>query len=328
MLGEPLLLYLSVEEMEMGSMVAQIDQKNGKEHTVYYLSKKLLECKTRYTPLEKTCTALVWVTKRLRHYMLLHPIQLISRMDPIKYLFEKPVLAGRMARWLLLLSEFNITYVNQKSVKGRVVSDHLAAHLVELDSRPMEVLFPDEDLACMEEEECKDWWQLYFDGATNQRGYGARILLITPEDLYLPSAFRLEFPCTNNIAEYEACVIGLEADIALGIKKLKVYGDLSIVICQTQVRWKKKDEMLKPYQELLEGRIKNFEEITFEYLSRVNNKFADALATLASMVECSSNAQIRPFLVDKQCEPAYEESVNALTADGKEWFTPIIDFIR
>ncbi|XP_043710327.1 uncharacterized protein LOC122659261 [Telopea speciosissima] len=192
----------------------------------------------------------------------------------------------------------------------------------------MEDLFPDEDLACMEEEECKDWWQLYFDGSANQRGYRARILLIILEDLYLPSAFRLEFPCTNNIAEYEACVIGLEAAIALEIKKLKVYGDLSIIICQTQGKWKMKDEKLKPYQEHLERIIKNFEEITFKYLPRVNNRFADALATLTLMVECSSDTRIRPLLVDKRCEPAYEESVKVLIADGKIWFAPIIDFIR
>ncbi|XP_043725680.1 uncharacterized protein LOC122672253 [Telopea speciosissima] len=46
------------------------------------------------------------------------------------------------------------------------------------------------------------------------------------------------------------------------------------------------------------------------------------------MVECSSDTQIRPFLVDKRCEPAYEESVTVLIADGKVWFTPIVDFIK
>ncbi|XP_043700784.1 uncharacterized protein LOC122651457 [Telopea speciosissima] len=116
--------------------------------------------------------------------------------------------------------------------------------------------------------------------------------------------------------------------MALEIKKLKVYGDSSIVICKTQGKWKTEDEKLKPYQEHLEGIIKNFEKITFEYLPRVNNRFADALATLASMVECSLDTQIRPFLVDKRCEPVYEESMNVLTVDGKIWFAPIIDFIR
>ncbi|XP_043725622.1 uncharacterized protein LOC122672190 [Telopea speciosissima] len=116
--------------------------------------------------------------------------------------------------------------------------------------------------------------------------------------------------------------------MALEIKKLRVYGDSSIVICQTEGKWKTKDEKLKPYQEHLENLIKSFDEITFEYLPRDNNKFTDALATLAAMVECTPNTQVRPFLVDRRHEPAYKESINALTTDGRLWSAPIIDFIR
>ncbi|XP_043687573.1 uncharacterized protein LOC122638790 [Telopea speciosissima] len=74
--------------------------------------------------------------------------------------------------------------------------------------------------------------------------------------------------------------------------------------------------------------IKSFEEITFEYLPRVNNRFTDGLATLASMVECSPDAQILPFLADRRCKTTYKESLNALTTNERTWFTPIIDFIR
>ncbi|XP_043725641.1 uncharacterized protein Mb2253c-like [Telopea speciosissima] len=200
-----------------------------------------------------------------------------------------------MAKWSLLLSEFDITYVNYKSIKGRAISDYLATYPTGVDSQLLEDSFPNEDLAYVEEEDCKDWWQLYFDGATNQRGYGVGILLITPDDLYLPSSFQLEFPCTNNITEYEACAIGLKAAMALEIKKLRVYGDSSIVIYQTQGKWKTKDEKLKPYQEHLENLIKNFDEITFEYLLRDNNRYIDALATLASMVECTPDTQVLFF---------------------------------
>ncbi|XP_043710397.1 uncharacterized protein LOC122659340 [Telopea speciosissima] len=279
----------------MGSMMMQQDQKSGEEHAVYYLSKKLLEYETRYTPLEKTCTALVWETKRLRHYIIAHQIQLISRMDPIKYFFEKPALTGMMVKWLLLLSEFDITYVNQKSIKGRAISDYLAGYPTRVDSQLLEDSFSDEYLTYVEDEDCEDWWQLYFDGIANQRRYGARMLLITLDDLYLPSAFRLEFPCTNNIAEYEACAIGLKAAMAIEIKKLRVYGDSSIIICQTQGKWKTKDAKLKPYQEHLEKLIKSFDEINFEYLLRDNNSFANALATLASMVECTPNTHVCPI---------------------------------
>lgn len=70
----------------------------------------MTDYETRYTNLEKTCLALVWATRKLRHYMLSYPVQLIARMNlPKKSFFEKPVLTGGTARWLLILSEFDIT---------------------------------------------------------------------------------------------------------------------------------------------------------------------------------------------------------------------------
>ena len=97
-------------------MLAQEDEF-GVERAVYYLSKKMTGYELNYTLLEKTCWALVWTTKRLRHYMLSRHIRLTSRMDLIKYLFEKPALVGRMARWLLLLAKFDLNFIICKSVK-------------------------------------------------------------------------------------------------------------------------------------------------------------------------------------------------------------------
>ncbi len=98
--GKPLILYLSVTQSAMGCMLAQ-EGEAGVEKAVYYLSKKMVRAEERYTPLEKTCWALVWASKKLRHYMLAYSVVLISRMDPLKYLFEKPALTGKLARWLL-----------------------------------------------------------------------------------------------------------------------------------------------------------------------------------------------------------------------------------
>ena len=80
----------------MGAMLAQ--EVEGKENAIYYLSKKMLEYETRYTPLEKLCLALVWATTKLRHYMLVHTVFVVSRMDPLKYLFEKSSLNGHISR--------------------------------------------------------------------------------------------------------------------------------------------------------------------------------------------------------------------------------------
>ncbi|XP_042477702.1 uncharacterized protein LOC122059068 [Macadamia integrifolia] len=214
-------------------MVAQHGPDGYTEQAIYYLSKKFIDYETRYTTLEKTCAVLVWATRRLRHYMLTYSVFLVSRMDPIKYLFEKPALTGRLARWLLLLAEFDIVYVTQKSIKGSVITEHLSAHSV-VDMRPLNDIFPDEDVVSVEVENEVGIWQMFFDGAANHKGCGAGVLLITPEGLNMPMAYRLDFECTNNMAEYEACLMGLKAAISIGVKRLEVYGDSSIVICQVQ----------------------------------------------------------------------------------------------
>ena len=75
-------------------------------------------------------------------------------------------------------------------------------------------------------------WTLYFDGASNALGNGISAVLISPEGCHTPFTARLCFNCTNNMAEYEACIMGLKAAIDLGIKSLKVFGDSALVISQ------------------------------------------------------------------------------------------------
>ena len=172
--GRPLLLYFSVSNIALGCMLAQLDDSE-KERAIYYLSKRMLEYECKYIMIERLCLALVWATKRLRHYMTEYSILLVSQLDPLRYLFNRPVLTGRLMRWLVLLTEFNIQYVTQKSVKGSIVADNLASLLVS-DHRPIDNDFPDEQFVSMTS---ITGWQLYFDGAANQSGFGISILLIS-----------------------------------------------------------------------------------------------------------------------------------------------------
>ena len=79
-----------------------------------------------YSLLERMCCALVWAAHRLRQYMLNYTTWLVSKMDPVKYIFEKSTLTGRIARWQVLLSEFDIVYATQKEIKGSALADYLA----------------------------------------------------------------------------------------------------------------------------------------------------------------------------------------------------------
>ena len=163
-----------------------------------------------YSPLEKTCVALVWATRKLRHYMLTYKVLLIARIDPLKYLMEKPVQDGKTTKWVLLLSEFDIKYVTQKSMKGRAIADHLAHCSLE-EAEEIHGDFPDEDDMEIKVES----WKMYFDGATNQNRSGIRALLISPKGAHIQFSGRLNFLATNNTTKYEACIIGLQVAIGL-----------------------------------------------------------------------------------------------------------------
>ena len=124
--GRPLILYMTVLDESMGCMLGQHDESRKRERVVYYLSKKFTACEMNYSLLERTCCALVWASHHLRQYMLSHTTWLISKMALVKYIFEKPACTGQIARWQVLLSEFNIVYVTQKEIKGSTLADYLA----------------------------------------------------------------------------------------------------------------------------------------------------------------------------------------------------------
>ncbi|RVW92567.1 Transposon Ty3-G Gag-Pol polyprotein [Vitis vinifera] len=197
--GRPLLLYLSISDMALGCMLAQLDD-SGKERVIYYL-------------------------------------------------------------------KFDIRYVTQKSVKGSIVADHLAS-LPVFDERLVDNDFPNEQFVSVAS---IAGWQLYFDGATNQSGFGIGILLISPQGDHIPRSVRLTFSdhrqLTNNIVEYEACIIGLEIALDLGVRQ--------------------------------------FDELRYIHLPRAENQFVDALATLAYVIEIPVGVSMRPLLVETRSALAY-----------------------
>lgn len=81
----------------------------------------------------------------------------------------------------------------------------------------------------------------------------------------------------------------------MGIKELEVYGDSSIVIYQASGIWFIKDRRFYPYHACLERLAQEFDHITFHYLPKTRNQFADALATLASMIEIPKGVGIHPI---------------------------------
>ncbi|XP_052736650.1 uncharacterized protein LOC128197859 [Vigna angularis] len=328
--GRPLILYLTVLERSMGCVLGQHDEAGKREHAIYYLSKKFTDCEQRYSSLERTCCALAWAAHRLRQYMLNHSTLLMSKMDPIKFIFEKPALTGRIARWQVLLSEYDIVYVTQKSIKGSALAEYLA-HQPISDYQPMQPEFPDEDIMALFKEgrgyRDEETWILLFDGASNMMGHGIGAVLVSPEQQYMPMTSRLCFYCTNNIAEYEACAMGIRAAIEFKVKILEVYGDSALVINQLKGEWETRDAKLVPYQAYIKGLMECFDIITFNHIPREDNQFADALATLSSMFEVDPNTELPVIEMKSHAEPAYCQFIKE-EVDGKPWYFDIKHYLK
>lgn len=110
-------------------------------------------------------------------------------------------LSSRLVKWALLLTQYDIEYKPQKSIKGQALADFLVAYPLPADL-PLAIPFPDETVLHAEEVE---GWKMFFDGAssTNDKGertLGVGILLIFPAGYLIPHAYALAEPCSNNRA--------------------------------------------------------------------------------------------------------------------------------
>ena len=147
-----------------------------------------------------------------------YSVCLISRLDPLRYLFDRPALTGGLMRCLVLLTLFDIQYIFQKSIKGSIVVDHLASLPIS-KGRPVDDNFPDEEFIAMTN---LSGWRMHFDGAANHSRFGIGVLLISSQGDHIPRSVRLAFsdqhPAMNNIVEYEACILGLETALELEIR--------------------------------------------------------------------------------------------------------------
>ncbi|XP_074290709.1 uncharacterized protein LOC141617415 [Silene latifolia] len=115
-------------------------------------------------------------------------------MNPVKYIFDKCDLNGRLARCTLMLSEFGLKYVPLKVIKGQAVAEFFADNPI-YDTQVIDTWsFPDEDLLHTDTES----WDFYFDGALNLRGYDIRVLLISHVGEHTPISVKLDFEITRS----------------------------------------------------------------------------------------------------------------------------------
>ncbi|XP_012477673.1 uncharacterized protein LOC105793293 [Gossypium raimondii] len=171
-------------------------------------------------------------------------------------------------------------------------------------------------------------WKLSFDRASNSISNGIGAVLVSPSGDHYPFASKLDFDCTNNMAEYEACIMGIRAAIERKIKVLKVYGDSVLVIYQLKGEWETRDPKLISYRRMVLELMDEFDDITFCYLPRDENQMADALATLASMIRVNKLEDMRSIQMSISETPAHCYNIEEEEKDDHPWYLNISQYVK
>jgi len=208
--GETLFLYLAVSSHAFSAALIREDVKI--QRPVYYISKRLTGAEKNYPKLENLAYCLLITSRKLRPYFQAHPIRVLTD-QPLKQVLFRPETSGHLLKWNIELSQYDITYFPRRAINGQALADFIAEFTDRGDS--------EEEMAS----NVSVQWKLYGYGARNDYCSGDGIVLETPEGRSLCYALRLEFPSTNNEAEYEALLAGLRIAKELNIKVLQIYSN-------------------------------------------------------------------------------------------------------
>ena len=179
---EVLFAYIAVAPYAVSLVLIRVD--SGVQWPVYYVSKSLHEAEVRYLPLEKAILAVVLGTHKLPHYFQAYTVVVLTQL-PFKTILQSVNYTGRIAKWGTLLRAFDIKYMPRTSIKRQVLTDLV----VEFTEPKIEELLPvgsmDEKLVGMISQGRLPTWELYVDGASNQKGSGVGLVLMSPEKVVI-----------------------------------------------------------------------------------------------------------------------------------------------
>jgi ribonuclease HI len=175
---------------------------------------------------------------------------------------------GRVGKWVVELNEFTIDYVHRSSIQSQALADFIA------DWTP----------GAHKEGTSKDTeaWTVFCDGSWGTFGARAAAVLVAPSKAKTCFALKLDFSCTNNIAEYEALLLGLRKLRAMGIRRAILKTDSQVITGHVNKSSKARDPKLEKYLNAVRRLEASFEGFSVKNIPRGENEHADLLAKSAA----------------------------------------------
>ncbi|XP_075499305.1 uncharacterized protein LOC142537697 [Primulina tabacum] len=269
--GEKLWVYLSATEFAVSSVL--VKEEGADQKPIYYVSHALRGAELKYSELEKIALALVMTARKLRPYFLSHPIVVLTN-SPLGRIMTHAEISGRMVKWTVELGEYDTEYKPRAAIKAQALTDFLT-----------EMIQPVEE----------EVWRVFVDGASNLSGCGVGVVLIAPSEEKIKLALRIDSRVTNNEAEYEAVLAGLQAAREVGASRVIIYSDSQFVTQQIKGTYEANNEKMLKYLGLITARASSLTDWSMEKIPREENAEADTLAKLvASMTDINTRQSSRP----------------------------------
>ncbi|KAL1294443.1 hypothetical protein AAHE18_19G142600 [Arachis hypogaea] len=219
---------------------------------------------------------------------------------------------------MLALTEFDLQYVPAKTVKGHVIADFLVDNSKDLNDQGANIV-----------EVESSYWKLYFDGSKHKYGAGVGILIISPEGIPSEFLFELKYPCSNNVAEYEALILGLEILISKGALEVQILGDSQLVLKKLSKEFKCNNETLQKYLVTAWELLTSFRKIFLVHIPRIHNEIANELAQIASRYRVGPETLRKLSGIHQILVPANEREVLCMDEwEDSDWRKPIALYLK
>ena len=128
-------------------------------------------------------------------------------------------------------------------------------------------------------------WEVYVDGALNQKGSGIGLVLISPKKVIVEKSLRLDFSATNNEAEYEVLLMGMAMVQRMGGKSIKVFSDSRLVVDQVKGEFEAKDERMQGYMSQVKCLQSEFDFFDLLHIPRNGNAYVDIFSYACNFLD-------------------------------------------